>query len=214
MKILLLGATSAIAQAAARIWAKRGDELFLVARHGERLSAVADDLRARGGNVLTLAQDLNDDSLHEALIENALVAMGTLDLVLLAQGVLGEPDSRDRDPAAAELILRTNLVAPVRLLTLLAQRMRAGSCIAALSSIAGERGRAKVGVYGASKAGLDSFLSALRQRLREREVCVLTLKPGFVDTPMTAQLPKTPLFASPASTQLETRTHLPGSRSL
>lgn len=199
MKILVLGATSAIAQAAAREWARRGFELFLVARNGARLSAVADDLRARGGKVLTLAQDLDDDSLHEALVENALVALGNIDAVLLAQGILGDALRRDNDPAFAEQVLRTNLLAPMRLLTLLAQRLKPGACIAALSSIAGERGRAKVGVYGASKAGLDSFLSALRQRLRERGVQVITLKPGFVDTPMTAALPKNALFASPAS---------------
>src|SRR4029077_12163055 len=99
-----------------------------------------------------------DDSLHEALVENVLVAFGPADVVLLAQGVLGDPAVRDRDPAAVELILRTNLIAPVRLLTLLSQRLRAGACIAAISSVAGDRGRAKVGVYGASKAGLDSFL--------------------------------------------------------
>lgn len=199
MKILVLGATSTIAQAASRVWAKRGDELFLVARNGEHLSAVAEDLTARGAKVLTLAQDLNDDSLHEALIENAQVALGNFDVVLLAQGLLGDAETRDRDPAAAELVLRTNLVAPVLLLTLLSQRMQAGGCIAAISSIAGERGRARVGAYGAAKAGLDSFLSALRQRLAGRGVRVLTVKPGFVDTPMTAQMKKTLLFASAAS---------------
>src|SRR5207237_8303478 len=104
----------------------------------------------------------------------------------LAQGMFGDAEVRDRDPDAAELILRTNLVAPVRLLTLLAPRLRQGACIAALSSVAGDRGRGRVGAYGASKAGLDSFLSALRQRLFSRGIRVLTLKPGFVDTPMTA----------------------------
>src|ERR1041385_1297508 len=148
---------------------------------------------------LTVAQDLNDDSAHEALVENALVALGSVDVVLLAQGILGDAEARDKDPAAAELVLRTNLVAPVRLLTLLSQRVRAGATIAAISSIAGERGRARVGAYGASKAGLDSFLSALRQRLFERGVNVVTLKPGFVDTPMTAALPKNPLYATPAA---------------
>jgi short-subunit dehydrogenase len=166
MKVLVLGATSAIAQAAARVWAKRGAELFLVARNGARLSAVAEDLTARGAKVLTLAQDLDDASLHEGLIENALMALGELDVVLLAQGVLGEPAETDRDPAAAERVLRTNLTAPVQFLTLVAQRLRAGASIAALSSVAGDRGRAQNGVYGASKAGLDAFLSGLRQRLR------------------------------------------------
>src|SRR5207302_6236258 len=107
MKVLVLGATSAIAQAAARVWAARGAELFLVGRNSERLGAVADDLRARGGKAPTLAQDLNDEKQHEPLIENALQAMGAIDVVLVAQGLLGDPAGRDEDPAAAELILRT-----------------------------------------------------------------------------------------------------------
>jgi short-subunit dehydrogenase len=186
----VLGATSAIAQAAARVWAERGAELFLVARDAQKLAAVADDLRTRGGQVETLVQDLNQD--QPGLIEWA----GAADVMLLAQGILGDPQRRDTDPDYAELILRTNLIAPARLLTLLAPRLQRGACIAALSSVAGDRGRAKVGIYGASKAGLDSFLSALRQRLQPSGVRVLTLKPGFVDTPMTAALPKTPLFAT------------------
>jgi short-subunit dehydrogenase len=119
-------------------------------------------------------------------------------VVLLAQGILGDAQRRDSDPDCAELVLRTNLVAPARILALLAPRLPAGACIAALSSVAGDRGRARVGVYGASKAGLDSLLSALRQKLQGSGVRVLTLKPGFVDTPMTAALPHNALFASPA----------------
>jgi len=192
VKIAVLGATSAIAQAAARIWAERGDELLLVGRDPEKLAAVADDLRARGGSVDTLVQDLNEDPGN--LAERAASAQ----VVLLAQGILGDPQRRDTDPDYAELILRTNLVAPARFLTLLAPRLPRGACVAALSSVAGDRGRAKVGVYGASKAGLDSLLSSLRQRFQPAGVRVITLKPGFVDTPMTAALPKTPLFASAA----------------
>ena len=189
----MLGATSAIAQAAARIWAERGDELMLVARDEEKLVAVADDLRTRGASVETLVQDLDGD--HEALVSR----VGAPEVVLLAQGLLGDARQRDTDPECAEQVLRTNLVSPVRILTLLAPRLQRGACVAALSSVAGDRGRAKVGVYGAAKAGLDSFLSALRQRLLPAGVRVLALKPGFVDTPMTAGLPKGPLFASPAA---------------
>lgn len=193
MKVLVLGATSAIAQAAARIWAERGDDLLLVARDGAKLAAVADDLRTRGAAVETVVQDLDGD--HEALVSR----VGTPEVILIAQGVLGDARRRDTDPDCAEQVLRTNLVAPVRLLTLLAPKLQGGACIAALSSVAGDRGRAKVGVYGAAKAGLDSFLSALRQRLAPVGVRVLALKPGFVDTPMTAALPKGPLFATPAA---------------
>jgi NAD(P)-dependent dehydrogenase (short-subunit alcohol dehydrogenase family) len=77
--------------------------------------------------------------------------------------------------------------------------MQRGSTIAVISSVAGDRGRARNGIYGTSKAGLDAFLSALRQRLTPAGVRVLTVKPGFVDTPMTAHLRKSPLFASAAS---------------
>jgi decaprenylphospho-beta-D-erythro-pentofuranosid-2-ulose 2-reductase len=190
--VVVLGATSAIAQAASRVWAERGASLLLVGRDPARLDAVADDLRTRGGVVEVLVQDLNTD--HGPLV----LRLGAPDVVLLAQGILGDAQQRDTDPDCAELVLRTNLVAPARLLTLLAPRLPAGACIAALSSVAGDRGRAKVGVYGASKAGLDSLLSALRQRMQAAGVRVLTLKPGFVDTPMTAALPHTPLFASAA----------------
>ena len=190
MKILVLGATSAIAQAAARLWAARGDELLLVARSAGRLEAVADDLRTRGGKVEIFVQDLDDASLYPRLVQ-------PVGLVLLAQGVLGDPG--ETDPAAVERVLRTNLVGPAQLLTLIGEQLQPGACIAALSSVAGDRGRAKNGIYGASKAGLDAFLSALRQKLAKRGVRVVTLKPGFVDTPMTAALVKTPLFASAES---------------
>ena len=192
MRILVLGATSAIAQAAARIWAERGEELVLVGRDPRKLEAVAADLKTRGGTVETLVQDLDED-------QAGLVGrVGSPDVVLLAHGILGDANRRDRDPDHAESILRTNLISPVRLLTMLAPALPRGACVAALSSVAGDRGRSRVGVYGASKAGLDSFLSALRQRLQGTGVRVIAFKPGFVDTPMTASLPKTPLFASPA----------------
>jgi decaprenylphospho-beta-D-erythro-pentofuranosid-2-ulose 2-reductase len=190
VKVVVLGATSAIAQAAARVWAERGSDLLLVGRDAAKLDAVAADLRTRGGNVEVLVQDLNGD--HGPLVSR----LDSPAVVLFAQGILGSAEQRETDPEAAELVLRTNLVAPARILALLAPKMPAGSCIAALSSVAGDRGRARVGVYGASKAGLDSLLSALRQRSQATGVRVLTLKPGFVDTPMTASLPKTPLFAS------------------
>src|SRR5207244_8570830 len=133
----------------------------------------------------TREHDLNEDA------AGLVAQVGAPDGVLRAQGMLGDPNRRDRDPDHAELILRTNLVSPLRLLTLLAPALPAGACIAALSSVAGDRGRAKVGAYGASKAGLDSFLSALRQRLQASGVRVLALKPGFVEPQETAGMPHT-----------------------
>ncbi|HEY2027930.1 MAG TPA: SDR family NAD(P)-dependent oxidoreductase [Myxococcales bacterium] len=192
MKVLVLGATSAIAQAAAREWAARGATLHLVARNQARLTAVADDLRARGATVTVSAQDLNDAQRHAALLIDP-------DIVLVAQGIQGDAIAVDSDPARAELVLRTNYVAPVQILTLLAPAMRPGTTIAVITSVAGDRGRAKPGaVYSSSKAGLDAYLSGLRQRLAQSGVRVLTVKPGYVDTPMTANhLPKNALFVKP-----------------
>jgi decaprenylphospho-beta-D-erythro-pentofuranosid-2-ulose 2-reductase len=192
MRVLILGATSAIAQASARVWAARGATLHLAARNESRLKAVAEDLRARGAQVETSMQDLNDASLHERLL------VDIPDIILVAQGVQGEPSQVDASPELSENVLRTNLLAPVQFLALASTRLKPGACIAAISSVAGDRGRAKSGaVYGASKAGLDAFLSGLRQRLFKSGIAVVTIKPGFVDTTMTAHLPRNPLFASP-----------------
>jgi short-subunit dehydrogenase len=194
-RVLVLGATSAIAQQVARLYAARGAELFLVARNQERLDAVAKDLRVRGASVTTAVADLDDPTLHEELLAGA----APLELVLLAHGVLGDAGETGRNAEAAEAVLRTDLLGPVSLLTRAAARLEAqrSGCIVALSSVAGERGRGSNPVYGAAKAGLTAFLSGLRNRLTRSGVRVVTVKPGFVDTPMTAHLPRNPLYASP-----------------
>jgi short-subunit dehydrogenase len=195
-RVLVLGATSAIAQEIARLYAARGAALFLVARNAERLQAVADDLRVRGASVETAVADLDDSAAHESVLERA----APLEIVLLAHGILRDAREADRDAAAAEALLRTNLVGPVLLLNRAARDLEAQrrGTIVALSSVAGDRGRGSNSVYGASKAGLSAFLSGLRNRLSPAGVQVVTVKPGFVDTPMTADLPKNPLYSSPA----------------
>jgi decaprenylphospho-beta-D-erythro-pentofuranosid-2-ulose 2-reductase len=188
MRAIVFGATSGIAQEVLRLWAARGDELYLVARNAERLEAIAGDLRMRGaGSVRTAAADLNDTAAHQRLFEDA----GSFDTVLVAHGVMG-------DETDVELVMRTNLCSPAALLTAAAERAQPGARLAAIGSVAGDRGRAKNGLYGASKAGLEAFLSALRQRMFRRGVRVITVKPGFVDTAMTAHMPKSRLFAKPA----------------
>ena len=161
----------------------------LVARNRSRLAAVADDARARGATQVESAViDLDDSSAHEGVFEAAEAALGPADIVLVAHGVLG---SRDAGPGEAQAILRTDLEGPTSLLLRAARRMEArrSGTIVAISSVSGDRGRAANPVYGAAKAGLTALLSALRQRLSPAGVSVLTVKPGFVDTPMTASLP-------------------------
>jgi short-subunit dehydrogenase len=196
-RVVILGATSAIAQHVARLYAEQGASLFLVARNPDRLAAVAADARARGATqVETAVLDLDDTGAHQRLFEAAEAALGPPDIVLVAYGVLG---SREAGPEEALAILRTDLVSPASLLLHAARRMevrRAGTLVG-ISSVAGDRGRAANPVYGAAKAGLTALLSALRQRLWPSGVSVLTVKPGFVHTPMTAHLPQMPFAVGP-----------------
>jgi decaprenylphospho-beta-D-erythro-pentofuranosid-2-ulose 2-reductase len=199
-RILVLGATSAIAQATARLLAEQGASLFLVARNAERLEAVAQDLRIRGAAAVhSEVLDLDDVDAHERLIHRADVALEGLDAALLAHGVLGDQETCESDFATAAALLHTNFVSPASLLTHLANLLepRGKGTLVVISSVAGDRGRQSNYVYGASKGGLTVWLQGLRNRLAPHGVRVLTVKPGFVDTPMTAHLPKNALFAQP-----------------
>jgi short-subunit dehydrogenase len=199
-KVLVLGATSAIAQATVRLLAARGASLYLVGRNAERLEAVARDARTRGASqVEAEALDLDDTSRHEALVERATTALGGLDGALLAHGILGDQQAAQRSYAEAEKVFRTNFLSAVSLLTPLANHFEArqAGTLVVISSVAGDRGRQSNYVYGASKGALSVFLQGLRNRLARAGVAVVTVKPGFVDTPMTAALKKNALFATP-----------------
>jgi decaprenylphospho-beta-D-erythro-pentofuranosid-2-ulose 2-reductase len=198
--ILVLGATSAIAQATIRIYAARGASFYLVARNPEKLSATAADAQVRGASkVLTRTCDLDDINEHAGLLADIGHQFTHLDIALLAHGVLGDQAEAERDFAVAEAILRTNFLSVVSLVTRLAndfEQQKKGT-IAVISSVAGDRGRKSNYIYGTSKAAVTVFLQGLRNRLDRQGVQVLTIKPGFVATPMTAHLKKGLLFASP-----------------
>jgi len=198
--VLIVGATSAIAAETARAYAASGARLFLTGRNPDRLAAVADDLRVRGASrVETAHLDLNELSRHQEIVDAAFAAFGGLDVALIAHGTL--PDqSRCQDSVSETLAaLAVNFTSTIALLTLVAGRFEAQGqgCIAVITSVAGDRGRQSNYVYGAAKGGVDVFLQGLRNRLHRSGVAVVTLKPGFVDTPMTAEIPKNLLFASP-----------------
>ena len=187
-RILVLGATSGIAEATCRLWAERGDHLFLVGRSADKLAAVAADMRTRGaGYVDTAVADLDDTSKHPELLASAINSLAGLDIAFLALGVLGEQPEAERNFAAAHQLLHTNYVAPVSLLTWLANytAQRHHGTLAVLSSVAGERGRKSNYVYGSSKAGLTAFTDGLRNRIDREGVKVMTIKPGPVRTSMT-----------------------------
>jgi short-subunit dehydrogenase len=199
-RIVIFGATSAIAQGFARQAAAQGDALFLVGRSAEKLSAVAEDSRVRGASSVHAAiADLDDLSRHRSLLEDAERALGGLDAALVAHGALTDQAAAQRDFAIVERDVHTNFLSAASILTIVANHFeakRAGT-IAAISSVAGDRGRQSNYIYGATKAALTAFLSGLRSRLAPHGVAVVTIKPGFVDTPMTAHLAKSALFAKP-----------------
>jgi hypothetical protein len=200
-RVLIIGATSAIAEAAARQWATQGAVLFLVGRKTERLQAIAADLQVRGAKLaVTHIMEATDLAAHEPMLVAAEEALGGIDIALIAHGTL--PDQKACE-ASVELTLQeinTNGLSVIALATRLANRMEAqgSGSIAVISSVAGDRGRQSNYVYGAAKGLVTRFLQGLRNRLAKKGVQVLTIKPGFVDTPMTAAFDKRgPLWATP-----------------
>lgn len=199
-RILIVGATSAIAEATARLFAARGDALFLAGRNPERLQILADDLRARGAHRVATAQfDALDYDGHFDLIDSAAQALDGLDTALIAHGTLPDQKACEASFIAARDAFEVNALSVISLLTPIANRFEAqsGGTIAVISSVAGDRGRQSNYVYGAAKSCLDTFLEGLAHRLATAKVAVITVKPGFVDTPMTAAFEKGALWASP-----------------
>jgi decaprenylphospho-beta-D-erythro-pentofuranosid-2-ulose 2-reductase len=199
-KILVLGATSGIAEATCRIWAAEGASLFLVGRSAEKLASVAADLRVRGASYVdTAVADLDDTDNHPALLAHAINSLPGMDIAYLAHGVLGDQPRAEQDFNTAANILHTNLIAPVSLLTWLANFcvQRHAGTLAVISSVAGDRGRKSNYLYGSSKAGLSAFLGGLRNRVDREGVTVLTIKPGPVKTAMTAGMKGSEKFADP-----------------
>jgi short-subunit dehydrogenase len=199
-KFLIFGATSAIARNTARLYARDGDRLFLAGRNAEKIQAVARDLLVRGaGKADYFTADLDDIDLHETVIRKAVESLGGLDTVLIAFGTLSDQKACEQDYRLAEREIRTNFLSVVSLLTSIANlfERQGGGSIAVISSVAGDRARRSNYVYGTAKGAVSLFLQGLRNRLHHKGVHVLTVKPGFVDTPMTAHLRKNALFARP-----------------
>ncbi len=198
-KILVIGATSAIAREVAKIYAAQECRLCLVGRNEENLQIVADDLRVRGAEAVdVLALELTDSATHQELIEHAEHFLQGLDIVLVAYGSLPDQPACEENPEQALRELNINFVSVVVLLTQLANEMekRGSGTLAVISSVAGDRGRQSNYIYGAAKGGLSIFLQGLRNRLAPKGVQVLTIKPGFVDTPMTTEFKKGLLWVS------------------
>lgn len=200
-RVLIIGSNSMIARETAKLYAADSSALFLAARDETNLKSMADDLKVRGAfSVDTAVFDATDFESHKTLVTRAMESLGGIDIVLIAYGTLPDQKSCEDSYMEAEASIKVNYLSVVSLLTELAnclEKSRSGT-IAVISSVAGDRGRQSNYVYGSAKGGLSIFLEGLRGRLSPHGVSVLTIKPGFVDTPMTAHLKHGPLFASAA----------------
>jgi decaprenylphospho-beta-D-erythro-pentofuranosid-2-ulose 2-reductase len=200
MKILIIGATSAIAEATARLWAAAGHQFYLVARDEGRLQTISSDLKIRGAcKIDSHPLDVNELNQHEIIIDKAFDTLKIIDVVLIAHGTLGNQKSCEEDFEVALQELHTNAISTLSLLTYIANHMerQKQGAIAVISSVAGDRGRQSNYIYGTAKGAVSIFLQGLRQRLYKSGVHVMTIKPGFVDTPMTSAFKKGLLWAKP-----------------
>jgi len=205
-RVLIIGATSTIAEHCARLWAARGYMLYLVARDKVRLQTIVADLKVRGATQVTsFCTELNDLDRHVELLDAAENVMSGFDIVLIAHGTLSNQKLCEQSVKDTVLEIQTNAISTISLLTVIANRLEAKKegTICVISSIAGERGRASNYVYGSAKAMVTTFTSGLRQRLNKSKVAVVTIKPGFVDTPMTARFQKGVLWAKPNSVAMK-----------
>jgi decaprenylphospho-beta-D-erythro-pentofuranosid-2-ulose 2-reductase len=199
-KVVILGATSGIALEVERQMALQGCELLIVGRSQQRLAELQVDLAVRGARqVFTYAADLACVQQHAAIFDFARRTFPDFDTVLLAYGSMR--DQKDSETSVDVLLdeLQVNFVSATAILTLFAAELgrRRTGCLAAITSVAGDRGRRSNYVYGSAKGALSLFLQGLRSRLHSSGVSVITIKPGPVQTAMTDHLPDAARFADP-----------------
>ncbi|MFG6456938.1 SDR family NAD(P)-dependent oxidoreductase [Roseateles sp. BYS96W] len=190
--ILIVGATSAMADQCARLWATRGGaRLVLVGRDERRLETIAQDLRVRGQGVeaSTRVVDFEDAAAIGALVREA-AAERPVDIALVAHGHLPDQPACEAELTLAARELSINGVSPVLFAEAIAGEMqRAGrGALAVIGSVAGDRGRKSNYVYGSAKGLVERYVEGLQHRLAATPVRVTLVKPGPTDTPMTAHL--------------------------
>jgi len=200
VKVLVIGGTSAIAEQILRLLAVRSAGFYITARDEGRLSGIAADLAVRGAaRVEVEPLDVTHPAQLDGIVARAGEALGGLDVVLFAAGLLPDQAVANDNVALVRQVMAVNATGAMAALNQAADffERRGRGQIVAIGSVAGDRGRATNYAYGAAKSALEVFLSGLRQRLHGKGVQVLLVKPGFVDTPMTATFDKGALWATP-----------------
>lgn len=203
MNVVFLGSTRGIGRALARRLAARGDRLVLLGRDEAELARSARDLEARTGtpegSVAVAACDLLEPESFAPAFDLAAEALGRIDAVVVTAGQFARQDELERDPILARRVLEADFSGTVLFCEEARRRLLAagGGTLCVLSSVAGERGRKPVVLYGAAKAGLTRYLEGLDHRFHGQGLKVVCVKPGFVRTSMTAGLPEPPFAGEP-----------------
>lgn len=198
--ILIIGAGSAIARALARQYAEQGCRLHLLARDEPALQRQRQDLMLRGAEAVGIAVlDVNDHARHHSCMETAWQSLEQVDLVLICHGTLPDQPQCEHNFPRIQQELQTNAISTISLLCHIAPRLarQQAGCLAVITSVAGDRGRASNYIYGAAKSMVARYLEGLRAAMLKDGVHVMDIRPGFVDTPMTRQFPKGPLWTRP-----------------
>jgi len=197
--IVVIGATSALAQAIIKIHAAENDRLILVGRNRERLELICNDSMIQGaGPSLVYDLDLTEVEEHDRLWEFVYENTAKPDVVYIAHGILPDQKGCEKSYTDTFASLQVNALSVMSLLTNLSNRMeqdRHGK-IVVISSVAGDRGRKSNYIYGTAKAAVSTFLQGLRNRLYASNVSVITVKQGFIETPMTVDFKKGLLWAT------------------
>jgi hypothetical protein len=192
-RIIIIGATSAIAEHCARLWAQQASDFVLVGRDQDRLEAVAADLRVRSpqSSAQAIVMDFSDPGAIAALAKQT-ASEGRVDIVLIAHGNLPAQSDCQQDVALARQALEINGLSPVLFAEAFAGQMEAAGSgtLAIIGSVAGDRGRKTNYVYGAAKGLIDRYAQGLQHRFAGAQVKVVLIKPGPTATPMTAHLPQ------------------------
>jgi len=201
MKVVLLGATKGMGRALARALAERGDTLFLLGRDAVDLERSARDLelRAGRGTVGTARCDLEDPGSFAPALDAAEKALGGLDTVVVSAGLFASQDALEADLELARRLLVVDFAHTVVFCEEVRRRLlaRGGGTLCVFSSVAGERGRKPVVLYGSAKAGLTRYLEGLDHKFRAQGLRTVCVKPGFVKTSMTAGLKPPPFAGEP-----------------
>ena len=202
MKVALLGASKGMGRAVARVLAERGDALCLLGRDRAELDRCAADLRVRGaaGDVGIANCDLLEPTTFAPALDGAVRHLGGLDVVVVTAGLFATQEQLERDPALRARLLTADFTNTVQFCELARERlMTAGGAkrLCVFSSVAGDRARKPVILYGAAKAGLSHYLTGLDHKFAGDGLKVTLVKPGFVKTAMTAGLPVPPFAGEP-----------------